>query len=38
MEFSAIVCMLVCVFLNWGAAAIVAVKIQKSETRKKERG
>lgn len=37
MELSAIICMIVCVALNWGSAAAIAIKIQRSEKNKKER-
>ena len=34
MELSGIICMIVCVALNWGAAAIIGYKIQKAESSK----
>ena len=34
MELSSILCMIVCVGLNWGAAAYICYKIQKSESDK----
>ena len=34
MQLSGLICMIVCVALNWGAAAYIGYKIQKSESQK----
>lgn len=34
MELSSIICLIVCVALNWGASALIVWKIQKAEQRR----
>lgn len=38
MEWSSVVCLIVCVTLNWGSSAFIVWKIQKIEKMKGKKG